>query len=186
MYKTYNAVAVFLAVSDSPLYFEDTDTKGYGTTVLNQIKTYRDIDSMESTGALVNTIVPYHAIDHAIVESDRGTMPDHVDDNCNTGSGVEPGTLKIVNASDNTLGLIAVLISEALDGTYGDLTFSTDESDEPIPDGYNAWALVERMAPGVSVTATGLPDNGRVLIEVGPNVYHATIPAVVNISGGIK
>lgn len=77
-----------------------------------------------------------------------------------------------------------MFISQALDGTYGDLTFSSDDEGEPFPDGYQAFAMVMNLAPGATVTATGLPDATNVAVYYGADLpMLGSVPVTLTIGG---
>lgn len=181
MYKTNYRLSVVLAADSAISAFEDSqEHPGAATAALAQIKSCRDVDSV---GEEANTIIPYHAIDYAVVEATRSEESDPVDDNCNTGDPAEPGTLKIVNNYGSTVMSILVLISEALDGTYGDLTFSTTPPEGvTFPDGYHAWATVTELANGATVNATGLPDGTNVSLTPG---FEGAVPLYANVPATI-
>lgn len=184
MYKTEYRLSVVLSADLAIGAFEDSqEHPGAATAALAQIKSCRDVDSV---GEEANIIIPYHAIDHVVVEANRSEESDPADDNCHTGDPTEPGTLKIVNNYGSTVMSIFVLISEALDGTYGDLTFSTTLPEgESFPDGYHAWAVVTELANGATVNATGLPDGTNVSLTPsfdGAIPLYANVPATITIT----
>ena len=79
------------------------------------------------------------------------------------------------------------MTSTAIEGTYGDFTFSTTPpGGEDFPDGYNAWAQVE-LGPFANAVATGLPVGEQILIwaEDG-STLHDTVPCTVNLGNGVQ
>lgn len=163
MYKTQYSLAVWIKGAESPEIISDAAIPSSGTTALNQIKACRDIDFSHNG---IGMIIPYHAIEYVVVTTTRTETEDPVDDNCIVDGGDEPaetGTLTIINGLDLST-TFDVFISQPLDGTYGDLTFSSDDGGDPFPDGYYAFATVMDLASGSSVTAPELPYATNVVV----------------------
>lgn len=168
MYKTQYSLEVHITGVDDSTQLEDS-------AALHQIKSCQNID-------VPGLIIPYHAVEYVVVTTTRTETADPVDDNCIGGGDdpAEPGTLKIVNNGDRPIEFIGVAISEALDGTYGDLTFSTDGG--PLPDGYQAYAQAMNLAPGATLTATGLPDGANVMVATSAGHYTTgTVPCTFTL-----
>lgn len=75
-----------------------------------------------------------------------------------------------------------MLITAALDGTYGDLTFSTTPPEGvEFPDEFAAWAFMPPIEIGESVTATGLPDGTYVIVDDPvDDINTGTVPCTIN------
>lgn len=181
MYKTLNRLNVHITGVEHPSYFYDDINSSNGTAALMQVKAGRDIDVIASFGGVQNNaIIPYHAIEYVVVSPDRQEGPDPVDDNCNTGGGGEPGTLKIVNASGVTLH-VSVAIDAEIEGTYGDLTFAIDA--ESTPDYPLSRATIDALADGATVTATGLPDGVTLEVTSEAGATQGTVPCTIMLVG---
>lgn len=173
MYKTQYSLEVHITGVDDSTQLEDS------TAPLHQIKSCQNID-------VPGLIIPYHAVEYVVVTTTRTETEDPVDDNCIVDGGDEPaetGTLTIINGLDLPVSF-QVFISQALDGTYGDLTFSSDDEGEPFPDGYQAFAMVMNLAPGATVTATGLPDATNVAVYYGADLpMIGSVPVTLTVGG---
>lgn len=90
MYKTTYELGVAQAGSEDIWVISDADpTPGAATAALNQIKAYRDIDTVMAGGEdapaeVFHIIIPYHAIDYITVTPTRSEVEDHTDDTCIT------------------------------------------------------------------------------------------------------
>lgn len=185
MYKTEYRLSVVLSYDLAIRAFEDSqEHPGAATVALAQIKSCRDVDSV---GAEANNIIPYHAIDYAVVEANRSEESDPVDNNCivDGGDDVDSGTVIIKNSKGVPTGEFDVYISEPLDGTYGDLTFTpfTPEPGDPEPEWALAYAAVDSLAADASIVITGLPNGANVAIDE-PGVSPITVPGIIEITGG--
>ena len=173
MYKTIYQLDVYIKGDTDPTPIDEA----VSVIALNQIKAGRDIDiQVADDEETFNAITPYHAIEYVIVESARQQVSDPVDDNCIVDGGdepVEPGTLKITNASGDDLTDIAVFASgSVLDGVYGDLTFD------------GSVATIASLADGASVTATGIPNGTDISVQSHAGTNHGTVPVLITIGGG--
>lgn len=90
MYKTTYELSVAQAGSEDIWVISDADpTPGAATAALNQIKAYRDIDTVIDGGEgapveVFHGIIPYHAIDYIAVTPTRTEVENPTDDTCIT------------------------------------------------------------------------------------------------------
>lgn len=180
MYKTIYQLDVYTKGKENPTPI----SPDVSAIVLNQIKAGRDIDIHETNhGETINIIAPYHSIEYVIVESTRQQVEDPVDDNCivdGDGGGEDTGTLTIVADAQIYNGdFVVIMASEALDGHYGPLDFSSDDQGDPFPDGYLSYAIAPTMAPGESITVPDLPVGMSVLCS--NNGETATVPGTLHV-----
>lgn len=133
MYKTNYRLSVVLAADSAISAFEDSqEHPGAATAALAQIKSCRDVDSV---GEEANTIIPYHAIDYAVVEATRSEESDPVDDNCITdsddGGDVETGTLTLNNTEgQSSWSDVAVALMLSTPATYSGIAFHVEQDEE--------------------------------------------------------
>lgn len=186
MYKTLYAVTVH-PIQGGPVEFVDiNDTPGAGSAVLAQLTAHKDVDSVvEGGGSITHIIIPLHAVDYAEVAEQR-IEDEYEDDNAKNctdgGSGGETGTLTIVNNKIVAINNIEIMASEKLDGTYGPVTFSSDDGGEPFPDGYQSYATVS-IGAGESIEIPGLPAGMTVMTEHPDITTTATVPGTITIDG---
>ena len=158
MYKTnYSVTIKSISAPEDPLEL----TGDAAQAAIAQMTSHRDVDVVfEKGGQKQGIIIPYHDIDSAIIEETR-TESEYTDDNaknCVIPDSGETGDFTITNSTD-TLVRLSVLASAALNGQYGDVSFSTDSGEDPLPDGYQSFALVSVPANNVGepVVIKGVP-----------------------------
>lgn len=87
-----------------------------------------------------------------------------------------------MNASEEDVTSVVLLISEALDGTYGDVTFSsTPPEDSEFPPGFLAWATIDTVAAGAEMAATGLAEGTNIMAFANGDNLYATVPGTVYV-----
>lgn len=158
MYTTnYSVTIKSISVAYVPLEL----TGDAAQAAIAQMTSHRDVDIVyEEDGQKQGMIIPYHDIDSAIIEETR-TESEYTDDNaknCVIPDSGETGDFTITNSTDNRVD-IPVFASAALNGQYGDANFSTDNGDDPFPDGYQSFAMISVPAGyvGGSVVIQGVP-----------------------------
>ena len=159
MYKTnYSVTIKSISAPNAPTEL----TGDAAQAAIAQMTSHRDVDVVDIVGGThrAGIIIPYHDIDSAIIEETR-TESEYTDDNaknCVIPDSGETGDFTITNSTDNRVD-IPVLASAALNGQYGDANFSTDNGDDPFPDGYQSFAMISVPAGyvGESVVIQGVP-----------------------------
>ena len=160
MYTTLYNVTVHPIQGDPVEFVDSNDTPGAGSAVLAQLTANKDVDSAVEGGDGVHVIIPLHAVDYAEVTEQR-TESEYEDDNaknCVIPDSGETGDFTITNSTDSTVRL-SMLASAALNGQYGDVIFSTDSGEDPLPEGYQSFAVVSVPASDVGepVLIRGVP-----------------------------
>lgn len=85
MYKTTYQLTVGDSTHSTTVFVDDAPTVGAASAALAQIKACRDVDSViPGDNAAVVMIIPYHAIEYAMVEPTRTEVEDPTDDTCIT------------------------------------------------------------------------------------------------------